>query len=82
MSLSLVLSPSPAIPQQFARVNVVASKKTAGTKRSQLSPDMLAERAAKKRQRTDSHDENGKKQRGRPRVEGEDETAADVCLDI
>ena len=39
---------------------------------------MPTERNSKKRQRVEAHDDNGKKQRGRPRVEGEDETAADV----
>jgi hypothetical protein len=39
---------------------------------------------ARKRQRTSQNGnadaDDGKKQRGRPRVEGQDETAADVCL--
>jgi hypothetical protein len=80
MSLSVILSPTPSTTQRFAKVNIIPLQKTAGAKRSQSQSDMPAERVVKKRQRTDSHDDNGKKQRGRPRVEGEDETAADVCL--
>ncbi|KIW08544.1 uncharacterized protein PV09_00512 [Verruconis gallopava] len=48
-----------------------------GTKRQAPYEDMPSDRAAKKRQRNDSHDDEGKKQRGRPRVDGQDETAAD-----
>jgi hypothetical protein len=40
---------------------------------------MPADRAPRKRQRTsETIEDDGKKQRGRPRVEGQDETAADV----
>jgi hypothetical protein len=39
-----------------------------------------ADRAPRKRQRTsEAAEDDSKKQRGRPRVEGQDETAADVC---
>jgi hypothetical protein len=40
---------------------------------------MAGERVARKRQRVSHDDDDGKKTRGRPRVEGADETAADVC---
>lgn len=40
---------------------------------------MAGERGARKRQRVSHDDDDGKKTRGRPRVEGADETAADVC---
>lgn len=39
---------------------------------------MASETHLRKRQRTSETDEY-KKQRGRPRVDGQDETAADVC---
>ncbi|KAE9988823.1 hypothetical protein EG328_007427 [Venturia inaequalis] len=39
---------------------------------------MAGERGARKRQRVSHDDDDGKKTRGRPRVEGADETAADV----
>jgi hypothetical protein len=39
---------------------------------------MAVERVARKRQRVSHDDDDGKKTRGRPRVEGADETAADV----
>jgi hypothetical protein len=58
---------------------VKPSIKVVGTKRTASQTDMAPDRAAKKRQRTDPLDADGKKARGRPRVEGEDETAADVC---
>lgn len=40
---------------------------------------MAGDRVARKRQRVSHDDEDAKKTRGRPRVEGADETAADVC---
>lgn len=40
---------------------------------------MAGERGARKRQRAFHDDDDGKKARGRPRVEGGDETAVDVC---
>lgn len=39
---------------------------------------MTGDRVDRKRQRVSRDDEDGKKARGRPRVEGADETAADV----
>jgi hypothetical protein len=44
---------------------------------------MDSERPVRKRQRVtprDSDDDEGRKQRGRPRVDGQDETAADVRI--
>jgi len=75
--MSNTLTVAPAYPQHYAQVNIVPQEKKSRVKKHTLQPDMPADRAVKKRHRTDT-DDNGRKQRGRPRVEGEDETAADV----
>lgn len=75
--MSSTLTLAPAYPQQYARVDIVPQEKKSRAKKHISPADMPADRTAKKRQRTDP-DDNGRKQRGRPRVEGEDETAADV----
>ena len=76
--MSATITLPQATSQPLATVKAFQTKKTAGKKRALPHEEMAPDRASKKRQRTDANDENGKKQRGRPRVEGEDETAADV----
>ena len=77
MSISLVAA-QPYPSQHVSKSNITPPTSTSATKRGASHLDMPPERASKKKARTDSTVENAKKQRGRPRVDGEDETAADV----
>jgi hypothetical protein len=76
--MSLSFTVFPATSQRTTHVKSRPILKVVGTKRQASQIEMAPDRAAKKRQRTDPMDDDGKKARGRPRVEGQDETAADV----
>ena len=75
--MSPLIAVSPAAVQQIPSLPVL---KVVGTKRSHTSASMPSERAAKKRQKLDPQEDDPKRQRGRPRVDGQDETAADVSI--